>query len=140
MEIVVVTGLIRNKDAMAVYCSKLAKDGFKPLNNHADHDAHPRDITRAVENEILVLHKIRPSWKCYVKTNSDHYINALRVLRFNGKIDVLKIKHFGLEGKVYDIEVDADGEPSEYPECFLDEWPNMVAQLWSGEKKEGVAK
>lgn len=129
MEVVVVTGLNRNKSAIAKCCYTLALAGFKELNNWAEHDAHPRDITDAVENEIFCLSRLRPKSKFYLKTNSDHAINALRVLRFNGKVDVLKIKHFGLDGKEYDIDVGADGEPSSYPEGFLDEWPHMMGGL-----------
>lgn len=129
MEVLVVTGLGRNAGAMQRMPYKLYEEGFRMLSNPAANDAHPRDITDAVRRDILVMGKFKPNGRFFYKTNSDHAINALRVLRFEGKVDVLKIKHFGPDGKEYDIEVGADGEPSSYPDGFLDEWPRMMGGL-----------
>ena len=129
MEVVVVTGLAKNGEAMEKRRCQLYVDGFRMLYNPAERDPHPRNITDSVRRDILFMRKFFPIGRFFYFTNSDHAINALRVLRFEGKIDVLKIKHFGPDGKEYDIDVDADGEPSSYPEGFLDEWPAMMARL-----------
>lgn len=132
MKVVVVTGLERNKDAMAKRCTELKLSGFKQLTNYAvvnRVDRHPHDIERAETNEILCLHKLLPNGKFFITTNSDHIINVLRVMRNKGEIDDLEVRHFGPDGTESKVEVGPDGEPDAYPDGFLDEWKNLMRQL-----------
>lgn len=139
MKVVVVTGLERNKDAMAKRCAELKRSGFKQLTNYAvvnGVDRHPLDIERAETNEILCLHKLLPNGKFFITTNSEHVINVLRVMRNKGEIDNLEVRHFGPDGTESKVEVGPDGEPDAYPDGFLDEWQHLMCQILAPKEEE----
>ena len=95
---------------------------------------HPKLQVGYTEKFIKTITKfntIDPNRSCDVMiTNSDHIINRLRVAKKNKEIDELYIEFYPFESdKVITITVDKNGECSEYPIGFLDEWSNQLFKL-----------
>ena len=72
------------------------------------------------------------------ETHSDHIINGIRVATKNSIIanDKVRLFYFDkneetkLETEVTTINVDKNGELDNYPEGLLDEWGNLMSQLF----------
>lgn len=73
-----------------------------------------------------------------VETHSDHIINGIRVAVKKGDIDSDKTLIYYFEkviqsneqySKITNIEIDKNGELSEYPKDMLDEWSNQLMKL-----------
>lgn len=73
-----------------------------------------------------------------VETHSDHFVNGVRVAVKEGLIprSQAMLFYFGKMvaaseqfSKITDIEIDSQGELSEYPEGMLDEWSNQLIKL-----------
>lgn len=73
-----------------------------------------------------------------VETHSDHIINGIRVAVKNGNIESNKTLIYYFEkvfqsdeqySKITNIEIDRNGELSEYPKDMLDEWSNQLMNL-----------
>ena len=72
------------------------------------------------------------------ETHSDHIINGIRVATKNNIIanDKVRLFYFDkneetkLETEVTTINVDKNGELDNYPEGLLDEWGNLMSQLF----------
>lgn len=96
-----------------------------------DSDLHPSEIVKQVDD--LVLDESKPiDRKIVIQTNCDHVFNRLRVLRKLRKIDKVEFIHFfKLNGEISReiVIVDSNGECSQYPEGFLDEWPKQIGEL-----------
>ena len=75
------------------------------------------------------------------ETHSDHIINGIRVATKNNIIanDKVRLFYFDkneetkLETEVTTINVDKNGELDNYPEGLLDEWGNLMSQLFQVE-------
>lgn len=74
----------------------------------------------------------------FCETHSDHIINGVRVAVKKRMIDKNHVKMFyfdkkenaTLETQVTEINVDKNGELDQYPKGLLDEWGNLMAQLF----------
>ena len=73
-----------------------------------------------------------------VETHSDHVINGVRVAVKNGNLSPSKVKIFYFDrvlekreqySEVEEIRLDKNGELSNYPKGFLDEWSEQLMQL-----------
>jgi predicted ATPase len=74
----------------------------------------------------------------FVETHSDHILNGIRVAVKENLVDKSKVNVMYFEKtttekeqftKITQIEVDKNGELSEYPKDFLDEWSNQLLKL-----------
>jgi predicted ATPase len=96
---------------------------------------HPRGqaelgklIAKAAQNDVQII----------VETHSDHIINGIRVTVKEGDIDRNKVILYYFDkiveaseqySKINNIEIDKNGELSEYPKNMLDEWSNQLFKL-----------
>ena len=74
----------------------------------------------------------------FVETHSDHIVNGIRVAVKENEIDSKKvnIEYFTRKvtedeqfSKIQNIKVDRNGELSDYPTDFMDEWNNQLLKL-----------
>lgn len=71
----------------------------------------------------------------FIITNSDHIINRCRVAKKESEIEDLEIQFFPFyvpdaKGKHFiEIKVDKNGNLSEHPKDFQDEWGNQLMKL-----------
>ena len=74
----------------------------------------------------------------FIETHSDHILNGIRVavkekLIDKSKVNVMYFNKITTDteqfSNVTQIEIDKNGELSEYPEDFLDEWSNQLLKL-----------
>jgi predicted ATPase len=74
----------------------------------------------------------------FIETHSDHILNGIRVAVKEGLIDKSKVNVMYFEktttekeqySKITQIRVDKNGELSDYPKDFLDEWSNQLLKL-----------
>lgn len=127
MEVAVVTGFAKHLIAMDACVLKLRTESkFIELEDPAKTVTHPFDITKKVMGDFTNVVK---DGKYVIRTNSDHVINALRVLRKQKKIDALKVFHFGSGSEPDIIWCGDNGEFDAYPDGFLDEWSHMMGLL-----------
>lgn len=72
------------------------------------------------------------------ETHSDHIINGIRVSVKEKNVDAEKVRLFyfdkneatKLETEITPINVDKNGELDSYPTGLLDEWGNLMSQLF----------
>lgn len=97
---------------------------------------HPRGqaelgklIAKTAMNDVQII----------VETHSDHILNGIRVAVKEGGISKDKVAIFYYEkivesseqySLITDIDVDANGNLSNYPENLLDEWSNQLSKLF----------
>ena len=131
MEIIVVSGIRDCVSKVAEKCVELERDGYQEISNLAFGNVHPKDIVDDVFDQVSRLNGSTcfTAGKYFIDTNSEHVINALRVLRKQKKIDSFKVIHYGNVDEQEIVICGDDGEFDHYPENFLDEWPNMMALL-----------
>lgn len=107
----------------------LVSDNWEVVN--VDSDLHPSEIVKQVDD--LVTDESKPiDRKIVIQTNCDHVFNRLRVLRKLGRIDYVEFIHFfKFNGEILRkiVVVESNGECSDYPHGFLDEWPNQMGEL-----------
>jgi len=68
----------------------------------------------------------------FVITNSEHIINTFRIAKKEGDIGDLIIQFFPFpehSSGFIEIKTNSNGELSEYPIDFLDEWTNQLFKL-----------
>lgn len=74
----------------------------------------------------------------FIETHSDHILNGIRVAAKENKIDSKKIQFLFFDKVTTEFEqfttitpigVDKNGELSNYPKNFLDEWNNQLFKL-----------
>jgi predicted ATPase len=96
---------------------------------------HPRGqaelgklIARVSQNDVQII----------IETHSDHILNGIRVAVKENVIDKNKVIGFYFKkasnemeqySKITNIEIDKNGELSDYPEGLLDEWSNQLLKL-----------
>ncbi len=110
------------------------QDKLLIIENPESH-IHPKGQTQL--GKLIALAAANGT-QCIIETHSDHLLNGIRVaVRENNivKKDVI-VNYFErvtLEdeqfSKVTPIEIDKNGELSEYPKDFLDEWSNQLFKL-----------
>ena len=74
----------------------------------------------------------------FVETHSDHIINGVRVAVKDGKLSAKNVKIFYFDrildsveqySNIEEIQIDKNGELSNYPKGFLDEWNEQLMKL-----------
>jgi predicted ATPase len=74
----------------------------------------------------------------FIETHSDHILNGIRVAVKENHIDKSKVNVMYFDkvttdseqfSKITQIKIDKNGELSEYPKDFLDEWSNQLLKL-----------
>ena len=74
----------------------------------------------------------------FAETHSDHIINGIRVAVKNKELSTAKAKLFYFDrvldsseqySAVEEILIDKNGELSDYPKSFLDEWNEQLMEL-----------
>lgn len=96
---------------------------------------HPSAQSRLVN--FLVDCSKEKNLQVFLETHSDHVINGLRISVKNKKIDrkEASIIHFGRDNdlssdpEISQIKVDSEGNLSDYPDDFMDEWTQQMSQL-----------
>jgi predicted ATPase len=112
-----------------------ARPGGLIIIENPESHIHPRGqaelgklIARVAQNDIQVI----------IETHSDHILNGIRVAVKEADLDKDKVIVFYFSkvvadmeqyAKITDIEIDKNGELSEYPENLLDEWANQLSKL-----------
>jgi len=111
----------------------LAKDkGIIIIENPEAH-LHPGAQSRLIN--FLVDCSKNKKFQIFLETHSDHIINGLRISVKNKGIDKkdVRILHFGRdnnnEPEITQINVDSEGNLSDYPKDFMDEWTQQMCQL-----------
>ena len=104
------------------------------LENPESH-IHPRG--QAELGKLIALASANGA-QCIVETHSDHILNGIRVAVKEKLIDKQHVSISYFERvtqkeeqftKLTDIKVDENGELSDYPQNFLDEWSNQLFKL-----------
>lgn len=104
------------------------------LENPESH-IHPKGQSKIGE---LIALAAKVGVQIFVETHSDHLINGIRVAVKQNKLPVKNVKFFYFERFVndtdmqtisYEISVDENGELSNYPKGFLDEWDEQMTNL-----------
>ena len=113
----------------------ISEPGDLVLIENPESHLHPRGqaelgklLALAAENGIQI----------FCETHSDHIINGARVAVKTKVIspEHIKLFYFGkkedatLETKIQAINVDKNGELDQYPKGLLDEWGNLMSQLF----------
>ncbi len=112
----------------------LAEKGSVLIIENPEAHLHPRAQSRIME--FLIKQSIDKDLQLIVETHSDHVVNGLRI---SMKKDALKasdgiIQHFAYTSesdspKITPITSDSEGNLSEYPDDFMDEWTAQMMQL-----------
>ena len=102
------------------------------LENPESH-IHPRG---QAELGRLIALAVCSGGQIVIETHSDHIINGIRVAVKDRNIEKDKIGLFYFDRKedelysVYrSIQIDKNGELSDYPQNFMDEWSNQLLKL-----------
>jgi predicted ATPase len=112
-----------------------SKPGELIIIENPESHIHPRGqaelgklIAKTAMNDVQII----------VETHSDHILNGIRVAVKEGEIDKDKVAIFYYDkvveaseqhSKIIDIQIDKNGELSEYPKNMLDEWSNQLFKL-----------
>jgi predicted ATPase len=112
-----------------------AKPGDLLIIENPESHIHPRGqaelgkmIAIAAMNRVQII----------LETHSDHVLNGIRVAVKDGDIDHDKVIVFYFEktiasdeqfSKITNVEIDRNGELSDYPKNMLDEWGNQLVKL-----------
>jgi predicted ATPase len=104
------------------------------IENPESH-VHPRG--QAELGKLIAL-AANTGAQLFVETHSDHILNGIRVAVKEQDIDKSKVNIMYFDkvttdseqySKITSIKVDKNGEMSEYPQNFLDEWSNQLLKL-----------
>ena len=96
---------------------------------------HPAAQARMASLIVKVAHE--KNLQIFLETHSDHVINGLRIAVKNGQMDChdVNVLHFHRETEstktpVFEqIKMDVQGNMSNYPDEFMDEWTKQLLQL-----------
>lgn len=112
-----------------------AKPGSLIIIENPESHIHPRG---QVELGKLIALVAQNDVQLIIETHSDHILNGIRVAVNNDKLNKEKTILFYFKRKIEEaeqysqitnIELDQNGELSEYPEGLLDEWSNQILNL-----------
>lgn len=106
-------------------------------------DLHPRGQTELTN---LLARVANAGVQVVIETHSDHVVNGLRLAAKRGDLDPGKIKFVFFKrivdkssreqfSDVRNLDVNSDGELSDYPKEFLDEWGRTLDRLLDLEDK-----
>ena len=93
---------------------------------------HPGAQSRMMD--FLLRCSKQKNIQLFIETHSDHIVNAMRIAVKENRIDrtfgkIVHIARNNNEPVIWQIELDKYGNLSDYPDEFLDEWGNQMAQL-----------
>lgn len=112
----------------------LAEDNSKIFIENPEAHLHPGAQSRLLE--FMVQQSTLHNYQLFIETHSDHIINGIRIAIKKGEIDKGKgkILYFDkdekdLQPEVTEINIDKDGNLSNYPKGFMEEWTNQMVEL-----------
>lgn len=113
----------------------ISKSGDLVLIENPESHLHPRG--QAELGKLIALAS-QSGVQIICETHSDHIINGIRVSVKEKNIDADKVRLFyfdkneatKLETEITPINVDKNGELDSYPTGLLDEWGNLMSQLF----------
>ncbi len=112
-----------------------AKTGDILILENPESHLHPKGQSRIGS---LIAYAAQNGVQIILETHSDHIINGIRVAVKNKNIDKENVKIFFFERFmdendvqtiVHNILIDKNGELSNYPNGFLDEWDEQLSKL-----------
>lgn len=113
----------------------LMKEGSKFFVENPEAHLHPGAQSRLMQYLVRIAKE--KNIQLFVESHSDHVVNAARILvknKQNGidKKDVMII-HIGRDQdktpKIWQIKLDTEGNLSDYPQDFMEEWGNQMSLL-----------
>ena len=111
----------------------IAENGSKIFMENPEAHLHPGAQSRLME---VIIHIAKEKkLQLFIETHSDHVINAARIAVKKQKIDYgsVGIVHIvrGEENQsiVMPIDMDENGNLTQYPDDFMEEWGNQMMQL-----------
>lgn len=112
----------------------LAENGSVLIVENPEAHLHPGAQSRIME--FLISQAISKNLQIIVETHSDHVVNGLRISMKNKKLKPSEgiIQHFAYAEDdgcpiITSISCDREGNLSEYPDDFMDEWTAQMMQL-----------
>lgn len=105
-------------------------DKLQIVFNPGPIDSHPADIIEWTRTTIINRYKNLKNTDLFLICNSEHVINALRVATKKGEVkpgDAV-VYHFNESGK-HVLTIAENGEMTDYPDGFMDEWNNQLTEL-----------
>ncbi len=113
----------------------LADKGSVVILENPEAHLHPAAQSRIVS--FILKHALEKQLQVFMETHSDHVVNGIRIAVKKGEIDHsdVSILHFERDADVKlaprfkQIKVDRQGNLSNYPEDFMDEWTKQLLEL-----------
>ena len=114
----------------------LAEKGSKLMIENPEAHLHPGAQSRLLD--FMVKYAMKNGLQLLIETHSDHIINELRIAIKEKKVENNRdasIIHFTRSQKekespsFYEIKIDSNGNLSQYPSDFLDEWGTQMSKL-----------
>ena len=113
----------------------VAEENAKVVIENPEAHLHPGAVSRLTE--VIVELAKKKNLQLFIETHSDHVINGLRIaVKHHACLqDDARILHFyrnslkGESPEVTQILIDKEGNLSDYPDDFMDEWTNQMAEL-----------
>ncbi len=112
-----------------------AKPGDILILENPESHLHPKGQSKIGR---LLAYAAQTGVQIFLETHSDHIINGMRVAVKQQKLSKEHAKIFYFERYIdeidvqtiiYDVAIDENGELSNYPQGFLDEWDEQLSQL-----------
>lgn len=114
----------------------IVDEGAKLFIENPEAHLHPGAQSRLMDYLISIAKEKK--LQLFIETHSDHVINAVRIAVKNQQYDLLKddvaFIHVDRDKQksqpvIWQIGVDSDGNLSDYPHDFLEEWGNQMSKL-----------
>lgn len=112
----------------------LAEKGSIVIVENPEAHLHPGAQSRIME--FLIEQSITRNLQLIIETHSDHVVNGMRISMKKGTLKPVDsiIQHFAYTGQgivpeITCITSDANGNLSDYPEDFQDEWTSQMLEL-----------
>ncbi len=112
----------------------LAEKGSIVIIENPEAHLHPAAQSRIME--FLIKQALEKDLQLIIETHSDHVVNGMRISMKKGVLRPIDsiIQHFAFNEKlvtpvVTSITCDSNGNLSDYPDDFLDEWTAQMLQL-----------
>lgn len=112
----------------------LAEKGSLLIVENPEAHLHPRAQSRIME--FLINQALKKDLQLIIETHSDHVVNGMRISMKNGILKPMDgiIQHFAFDNDniapvITEITSDKEGNLSEYPDDFMDEWTAQMMDL-----------
>jgi predicted ATPase len=117
-----------------IVAAMLAKPGCLVIVENPEAHLHPGAQSRLAN--FLITQSEKKKFQLILETHSDHVINGLRIAAKNGSINFSDtiILHFShaedsVRPVIQEIRCDKNGNLSDYPDDFMDEWTKQLLKL-----------